>query len=183
MSISRIDCTQSRALCQENEVKGYPTLLWIVDGKKQEKYSGPRKVEEFKKFIEERVGQDEAKEAKKAAAEPAHAGVLELSEDSFEHATTTGVTIVKFFAPWCGHCKRMAPTWDDLAVKYAGTAVKVAKVDCTKAQSLCSNESVDGYPTIFLYVDGKRVEEYEGDRSLDNLVRFVNQHVQKRDEL
>lgn len=146
------------------------------------KYSGPRKVEEFKKFIEEHVGPAKAEEHKKSA-EPAHVGVLDLSEDSFEHATKTGVTIVKFFAPWCGHCKRMAPTWDELAVKYAGSAVKVAKVDCTKAQSLCGTEGVDGYPTVLIYVDGKRIEEYEGDRSLDNLVRFINNHAQKRDEL
>lgn len=183
VSVSRVDCTQYRPLCQEHEVKGYPSLLWFVDGKKQVKYSGPRKVEEFKKFIEEQAGKDSSAEEKKEA-EHIQVGVVELSDDSFAHAIAKGVSIVKFYAPWCGHCKRLAPTWDELSVKYAGSAsVKVAKVDCTKSQSVCSAEGVDGYPTVFLYMDGKRVVEYDGDRTLDNLVRFVNEHALNRDEL
>lgn len=158
-------------------------MLWFVDGKKQVKYSGPRKVEEFKKFIEEQVGKESSAQEKQEA-EHMQLGVIELSEDGFTRSIAKGVSIVKFYAPWCGHCKRLAPTWDELAVKFAGSSsVKVAKVDCTKAQSTCSKENVDGYPTIFLYKDGQRVVEYDGDRSLDNLVKFVNENAHKRDEL
>lgn len=182
VSISRIDCTQYRPVCQEFDVKGYPSLLWIVDGKKESKYSGARTIEEFKKFIEANAGTQEVAKEKEPAENTI--GVLELSEDNFEHSIEKGATIVKFFAPWCGHCKRMAPTWDDLAQKYIGNpSVKVAKVDCTKVQGLCGEKGVDGYPTVFLYIDGKHIEEYDGDRTLGNLVQFINGHVNKRDEL
>lgn len=80
----------------------------------------------------------------------------------------------------------MAPTWEELAGKFAGTSVaKVAKVDCTLEESkeLCNEQGVDGFPTIFLYKNGDKVEEYLGSRSLDDLFEFVNKHAQTRDEL
>lgn len=185
VSISRIDCTQYRPICQDFDVKGYPTLLWIVDGKKKEKYSGSRAVKDFKAFIEEKTA-TEKKESDEEEAKVEEIAVLQLTGDSFQHGIEKGVTIVKFFAPWCGHCKRMAPTWDELAVKFAGnSAAKVAKVDCTLEESkdLCNEQGVDGFPTIFLYKNGEKVEEYNGSRSLDDLFTFVSKHAQGHDEL
>ena len=56
--------------------------------------------------------------------------MVELTADTFPDAIATGVTFVKFFAPWCGHCKRLAPTWDELAEKAHRTllSVTIAKV-------------------------------------------------------
>lgn len=194
VTIAKIDCTQYRPICQDFEVKGYPTLLWIEDGKKVDKYAGARTHEDLKAYVEKMAGQ--AKEADKATGAGAATGsndtaeggeaakedqqmALALTSDSFEHGIETGTTFVKFFAPWCGHCKRMAPTWDQLATKFVGVAgVKIAKVDCTLAESkeLCSKEDVNGFPTLFVYRDGKKVAEYEGNRNLDDLYDFVKKH-------
>lgn len=79
----------------------------------------------------------------------------------------------------------MAPTWDELAVKFAGSSVaKVAKVDCTLEENkdLCNEQGVDGFPTVFLYRRGDKIEEYNGSRSLDDLFEFVSKHAQIHDE-
>lgn len=80
----------------------------------------------------------------------------------------------------------MAPTWDELAVKFVGnSAVKVAKVDCTLGENkeLCAEQEVDGFPTVYIYKDGAKIEEYNGDRSTDDLYKYVTKHSQDRDEL
>jgi len=66
------------------------------------------------------------------------------------------IWLVEFYAPWCGHCKKLEPEWNDAASKLKGT-VKLGKVDATVETSLASRFGVKGYPTIkvFDYGEGK----------------------------
>ena len=194
VTIAKIDCTQHRPICQDFEVKGYPTLLWIEDGKKVEKYSGARTHEDLKAYVDKMVGQEKAaeeageKEADEEKKEEEEKNfVLQLTSENFETAIESGTTFVKFFAPWCGHCKRMAPTWEQLAAKFVGReGVKIAKVDCTvaEAKDLCSAQEVQGFPTMYIYKNGEKVTEYDGNRSLEDMFDFVEKHSEaKHDEL
>lgn len=190
VSIGKVDCTQFRNLCNEFEVKGYPTLLWIKDGKKVEKYQGSRTHEDLKAFIERmRNGNAETAQDAKTATVTGSTPVVQLVGSNFENGIASGVTFVKFYAPWCGHCKRLSPTWDELATKFVGkTGVKIAKVDCTEGSNrqLCADQKVNGFPTMFLYSNGEKVEEYDGNRSLDDMFSFVAKLIndkQAKDEL
>ena len=61
--------------------------------------------------------------------------------------------------------QKLAPTWDELAKAFEkDEGVKIAKVDCTQAQSVCQDYDVRGYPTLAYFKDGKKVETYRGAR-------------------
>ena len=79
-------------------------------------------------------------------------------------------------APWCGHCKRLAPTWDKLAAEYSDNAdVSVAKVDCTQNRDLCKENGIRGYPTLKLFKNGNidNAEKYRGGRDFDTLKTWL----------
>ncbi|CAN7988628.1 unnamed protein product [Ixodes hexagonus] len=190
LKIAKVDCTANRHVCNEYEVKAYPTLLWIEQGKLVEKYQGGRSHEELKEFVSSMMQQksddtgEDLRELPQETQQEAPPPVMELSASNFEGVVAQGVTFVKFFAPWCGHCKRLAPTWDDLARKFAAqTEVKIAKVDCTAYEALCNSHEVQGYPTLVLFRNGKRLAEFNGARDLEALHEFVEVHLGRHDEL
>jgi thiol-disulfide isomerase/thioredoxin len=83
--------------------------------------------------------------------------VRELTDDTF-HETRGGAWIVKFYAPWCGHCKRLAPVFEE-AAKLAGPgAASFAMVDCTQATRTAGQVGVRGYPTLKAIVNGKLLD-------------------------
>ncbi|CAB3401497.1 unnamed protein product [Caenorhabditis bovis] len=82
---------------------------------------------------------------------------------------------VKFYAPWCGHCKQLAPVWEQLAEKFADNEnVVIAKIDATLNEF--TNISVTSFPLLKFWPMGanKVVVDYSGDRSLKELENFVN---------
>lgn len=84
---------------------------------------------------------------------------------------------VKFFAPWCGHCKKMRPDWDKLADEFpkAHDNVVIADVDCTVEKDLCSKYNVEGFPTLKYFMpNSEDGDDYSGnDRSLKGLTDWA----------
>lgn len=103
----------------------------------------------------------------------ANGKVVEL--DTIDPAVKDVITVVKFFAPWCGHCKKLTPTWEELA-KWAFDTyekkVTVAKLDCTKNAATCQEHDVSGYPTLKAYL-GNTVIPYKGNRDLSSLKNWL----------
>ncbi|KAI0765904.1 protein disulfide isomerase [Trametes elegans] len=104
--------------------------------------------------------------------------VLELTPDNFdEHVGKGKPALVEFFAPWCGHCKNLAPTYEQLADAFAHAKDKVvvAKVDADGAgKPLGQKYGVTGYPTLKWFgPEGGEPEKYEGGRDLDALANFI----------
>lgn len=87
--------------------------------------------------------------------------VLHLSTTEFDEAVKDGVTLVDFYADWCGPCQMMAPVVDKLAQEYAGQA-KVAKVDVDHNIEIAMRYRVQGVPTFGIFKDGVMVHRVVG---------------------
>jgi len=80
--------------------------------------------------------------------------------------------LVEFYAPWCGHCKKLAPEYEKAAVELEGKAL-LAKVDCTAETTVCSKYGVKGYPTIKLFRKDGSNSEYPAGRTAPDIVKFM----------
>jgi protein disulfide-isomerase A1 len=101
--------------------------------------------------------------------------VLALTKDTFDDAVKNNkYLLVKFVAPWCGHCKSLGPAYDAAAKQLAesGSEIKLASVDATVEQDLAQKYDVKGYPTIKFFSDGTTLE-YTGGRSQDDIVGWL----------
>ncbi|KAF1897427.1 hypothetical protein Lal_00035132 [Lupinus albus] len=105
--------------------------------------------------------------------------VLELQESNFDSAISSfDHILVDFYAPWCGHCKRLSPELDAAAPILATLKdpIMIAKVNADKFNRLAKKYDVDGYPTIMLFNHGIPTE-YRGPRKSDLLVSYLRKYA------
>lgn len=101
--------------------------------------------------------------------------VVTATKDNFETLLDENeMVLVKFYAPWCGHCKQMAPHYEAAAVKLKekGSKVVLAKVDATQEGELADKHGVRGYPTLKFFRK-KVATEYSGGRTEEKIVEWV----------
>ncbi|KAK0540474.1 hypothetical protein OC835_000641 [Tilletia horrida] len=102
---------------------------------------------------------------------------LHLNSKTFQPSTHAGAWLVEFYSPYCHHCQKFAPTWEDVSKMSAHLAdssqFRFARVDCIAQGDLCADQKVKWFPTVRLYYDGVEKGEYKGDRSYDDLTAYV----------
>ncbi|GAB1606121.1 protein disulfide-isomerase A3-like [Argonauta hians] len=102
--------------------------------------------------------------------------VMDLKDSNFKNKIADhDIMLIEFFAPWCGHCKRLAPEYEKAAtiLKKNDPPVPLAKVDCTAETNTCQEFGVSGYPTLKIFRKGEFSEEYNGPREADGIVKLM----------
>ncbi|CAH1784709.1 unnamed protein product, partial [Owenia fusiformis] len=98
--------------------------------------------------------------------------VLELDE-RFLELRKQGDWLIEFYAPWCGHCKKLEPTYKEVALALRNAGIHVAKIDATRFTGVSSEFGVRGFPTI-KFITGDKVYTHNGERSKEALVEFAH---------
>lgn len=153
-------------------VTGYPTIKFFPKGStKPEDYSGGRDLDSFVSFLLDKTNVRARVPRKEEYA-------VTLTDSNFDSIVmdSSKHVLVEFYAPWCGHCKTLAPVWEQLAKTYKGEKeVVVAKIDADNYKTIAGRYDVGGFPTIkFFPKTNKKGVAYEGGRSEADFVSFLN---------
>ena len=101
---------------------------------------------------------------------------IALDSTNFDANTAEGVVLIDFWAAWCGPCRMIAPTIDDLAEDYEGKAV-IAKIDVDANPALADRFAIRSIPALKILKDGKVVDEFVGLASKRKISRALDRHL------
>jgi len=200
LTIAKFDATQgdSAHLKTKYSVRGFPTIVLLKKDDKDTaiRFGGTRTFEGFLDFIREQTGlsidkegsgykEQEAAPSTEASGEDTAAvaepvgPVIELNPENFDSVVLNSEkdVFVEFYAPWCGHCQRMAPAWEELGQGEKNTIV--AKLDASAHRDLAVKYGVRGFPTLKLFKkeDKSNPLQYSGARDLSSMKTFLEQNA------
>lgn len=186
-NVGAVDMTVHQSVGGPYGIQGFPTIkIFGYNKNKPKDYNGARSsasivefaFKELRQMIKDRESggsSDNSDDSSSGGSGENH--VVELTDANFKELVLDSEEpwLVEFFAPWCGHCKRLEPEWKAAAsdVKdQAGDAVKLGALDATAHQHIANKYGVRGYPTIKVFRKGAKdsPEDYQGGREKTSIV-------------
>ncbi|EGD82096.1 hypothetical protein PTSG_02776 [Salpingoeca rosetta] len=171
--IAKVDADKHRELGSRFGVSGFPTLKYFPKGATEpEAYSGGRGAEDLVQFINEKSGF-------RGRIKKQPSDVVVLDESNFDQIVMdeNKDVLVEFYAPWCGHCKSLAPTYEKVGNDFKNEDdIVIAKMDADKYRGIPSRYDVTGFPTLKWFPkSNKDGEDYSSGRSEKDFVEFINE--------
>lgn len=113
---------------------------------------------------------------RKVMNQPPSENLTILTDANFESTIKSGITLVDFWAEWCGPCRVQGPIINELADEIDGKA-KISKLDIDKNQQTAQKYGIQSIPTILIFKDGKQVEKLVGVKPLRALMKSLQMHI------
>jgi protein disulfide-isomerase A6 len=176
--IASVDADKHPSLGSRFDVKGFPTLIYFPKGDPAETkaYSGGRTAEDIIEYIN-----NEAGTRVRVVKPPTFVKVLDSINFDKIIGDTDKSILVEFYAPWCGHCKSLAPKYEELGGVFSTEKdVVIAKIDCDASGNspIAQRFGVTGYPTLKFFAKGRKnaddKEDYNGGRTVEDMTNFIN---------
>eukprot|EP01060_Flectonema_neradi_P018602 TRINITY_DN2546_c0_g1_i2.p1 TRINITY_DN2546_c0_g1~~TRINITY_DN2546_c0_g1_i2.p1 ORF type:complete len:596 (+),score=131.96 TRINITY_DN2546_c0_g1_i2:72-1859(+) len=170
--ITTVDATVEKTLSRRFNVNGYPTIIYVGKHGDSVEYSGDRSLDSLTEFSYKQIGEQVPGE------EPTAVTILrDANIEDIVNKNTAGM-FIKFYAPWCGHCKRMAPAYEKLGEHFSKKDVVIAKLDATKHTTAAGKfPSVSGFPTLMWLAPGAdpmSAEKYKAGRDFEAMKKWVD---------
>ncbi|KAF2346718.1 Thioredoxin domain [Trinorchestia longiramus] len=186
VELAAVDCTSEQGLCGQYSVTSYPTFRYFNYFKHSQPYTGGRTEADFIAFLNDPESPATPPPPADASKTPAEEwgsldgsdALLHLSSHDFHSSLQDKRALVLFYAPWCRHCKSMKADYALAAGELASAgnvAGHLATVDATQERSLAAQYDVKGFPTLLYFVNGEKVADYQGMRSQQDLITFMNE--------
>ncbi|CAG9326058.1 unnamed protein product [Blepharisma stoltei] len=106
--------------------------------------------------------------------------ILSLTDATIDKAIKDyPIILIKFYAPWCGHCRHLAPIYKKAGEILYGMdpSLVMAEIDATVERESADAWKIKGYPTMILFKNGEKVDTYEGARTEEALTKYMISHA------
>ncbi|XP_028394344.1 protein disulfide-isomerase A5-like isoform X2 [Dendronephthya gigantea] len=176
--MAAVDCTQDKELCSKYDVTGYPTIKYFKEGEDSFKYFQARTAKAFTEFMTN-------PQPPEPEWDTIPGKVKHLTDDNIHDVLKAHKSVlVMFYSPRCGYCKTMKPDYIAAAEQLSseGSDIVLAAMDATKHLTTAKEHVTTGYPTIKFFRNGEEIEEYEGNRSKMDIIKYVKTKDRDEDE-
>ncbi|XP_075149520.1 protein disulfide-isomerase A5 [Haematobia irritans] len=156
-------------------ITGFPTIIYFENGKLKQIYEGDNNKDGIVAFMRDPSSVSIKKPKEIDWSADANSEIVHLTKQGFEPALKDEKSVlVMFYAPWCGHCKRMKPEYEKAALEMKQQNIPgvLAALDATKESSIAEQYKVQGYPTIKYFVNGQFKFDVNV-RDADKIIEFM----------